>query len=68
MVRASHPFDLAGRVAAVTGAKKYVNAIPVSGTRVLAKSVIDDVPPSSRYTCPDACTVSTRIAMLKSVR
>ena len=42
--------------------------MPVSGTIVFAMSVVEAVPPSRRYTCPDAWTVSTRIAMLNSVR
>src|SRR5580765_4359993 len=42
--------------------------MPVSGTIVFAMSVVEAVPPSRRYTWPDAWTVRTRIAMLNSVR
>src|SRR5207244_7506283 len=48
-------------------AKKYVRAIPTSGSAVAVTSIVGD-PPSRSYTWPAASTVMTRIAILKSVR
>jgi len=47
--------------------KKYVSAIPMSGSAIVFTSLVGD-PPSRWYTCPDDCTVRTRIAMLNNVR
>ena len=47
---------------------KYVKAIPESGQATATRSTVDDVPPSHRYTCPEASAVMTRIEILNSVR
>jgi hypothetical protein len=48
-------------------AKKYVIAMPASGSAMVRRSAFG-APPSRQYTCPAAWTVRMRIAMLNSVR